>query len=97
MKKKFYKLYLLLLILIPIVLLVLPADFFDTGDSVCLSVVFLEKECYACGMTRAIQHFIHFDFSIGYAYNKLSVIVFPLLILSYFNEIKRIIKVIKLN
>ena len=97
MKKKFYKLYLLLLILIPIVLLVLPADFFDTGDSVCLSVVFLEKECYACGMTRAIQHFIHFDFSIGYAYNKLSVIVFPLLILSYFNEIKRIIKVIKSN
>ena len=97
MKKKFYKLYLLLLILIPIVLLVLPADFFDTGDSVCLSVVFLEKECYACGMTRAIQHFIHFDFSIGYAYNKLSVIVFPLLILSYFNEIKRIIKIIKLN
>ncbi len=97
MKKKFYKLYLLLLILIPIVLLVLPADFFDTGDSVCLSVVFLEKECYACGMTRAIQHFIHFDFSIGYAYNKLSVIVFPLLILSYFNEIKRIIKIIKSN
>ena len=97
MKKKFYKLYLLLLILIPIVLLVLPADFFDTGDSVCLSVVFLEKECYACGMTRAIQHFIHFDFSIGYTYNKLSVIVFPLLILSYFNEIKRIIKIIKLN
>ena len=97
MKKKFYKLYLLLLILIPIVLLVLPADFFDTGDSVCLSVVFLETECYACGMTRAIQHFIHFDFSIGYAYNKLSVIVFPLLILSYFNEIKRIIKIIKSN
>ena len=97
MKKNIQKLYLFVLICIPIILVVIPADFFDNGDSLCLSVVFLEKECYACGMTRAIQHFIHFDFSIGYTYNKLSVIVFPLLILSYFNEIKRIIKIIKSN
>ena len=95
MKKNLYKLYLLILILIPVVLLILPADFFDKGESICLSVFLFDIECYACGMTRAIQHLIHLDFSIGYEYNKLSIIVLPVLILSYFNEIKRIIKIIK--
>ena len=94
MKKNLYKLYLLILILIPITLLILPVDYFDTGKSVCFSVVFFDNECYACGMTRAIQHLIHFDFSIGYEYNKLSIIVLPLLILSYYKEIRRIFNLV---
>ena len=77
MKKNFQKLYLIILIFIPIILFLLPADFFDYGVSICVSVVFFEKECYACGMTRAIQHVIHFEFSTGYEYNKLSIIVNP--------------------
>ena len=94
MKKNLYKLYLLILILTPVVLLILPVDFFDTGNSICFSVVFFNNECYACGMTRAIQHLIHFDFSIGYEYNKLSIIVLPLLILSYYKEIRRIFNLV---
>jgi hypothetical protein len=54
-----------------------------------MSVVFFDIECFACGMTRAIQHLIHFDFFIAYQFNKLSVIVFPLIVLSYFKECKR--------
>ena len=50
------------LLLIPLVLIALPADFFDTGQSICLSVVLLDTECYGCGMTRAIQHLVHLDF-----------------------------------
>lgn len=69
----------ILLIVIPIVLLLLPATYFDSGQSLCLSKLFVEKECYACGMTRAIMHLIHFDFEDAYAYNMLSFIVFPLL------------------
>ena len=91
MKKNLYKLYLVILILIPIVLLILPADFFDTGNSICFSIVFFDNECYACGLTRAIQHLIHLDFSIGYEYNKLSIIVLPVLILSYYKEIRRVL------
>ena len=45
-------------------------------DSICLSLFLFDTECYACGMTRAIQHLIHFDFLTGYNYNKLSIIVF---------------------
>ena len=92
--KHLYKLYLVILILIPTVLLILPANFFDTGNSICFSVVFFDNECYACGMTRAIQHLIHFDFSIGYEYNRLSVIVLPLLILSYYKEIRRVFNLV---
>lgn len=59
-------------------LLYLPADHFDVGQSVCLSVVLFDMECYACGMTRGIQHLLHFDFSEAWQYNKLSFIVLPL-------------------
>lgn len=66
-------------ILAPIVLLILPVDFFDKGESVCLSKSLAGIECYACGMTRATMHFIHFDFEAAWAFNKLSFIVVPLL------------------
>jgi hypothetical protein len=89
MKNKYPKIYLAVLLIIPLVLLLLPSTFFDSGNSVCLSVVFFDSECYACGMTRAIQHLIHFDFFIAYQFNKLSMIVLPLIVFSYFKECKR--------
>ncbi len=66
------------LFLIYIVLMILPADFFDKGQSLCISKLLLNKECYGCGMTRAIQHLLHFDFEIAYNFNKISFIVLPL-------------------
>ena len=96
MKRFLTIVYLLTLILVPIVLVVLPAGFFDNGNSICLSVFLFDRECYACGMTRAIQHLIHFDFSTGYEYNKLSVFVLPLLILSYIAELMKTFKKINL-
>lgn len=68
-----------LLATLGITLLILPADYFDDGRAVCLSVVLLDKQCYGCGMTRAIQHLIHFEFAEAYAYNKMSFVVAPLL------------------
>ncbi len=97
MRKYLNRLYLIILILIPFILLILPADYFDHGNSKCFSVLLLDSECYACGMTRAIQHLIHFNFSIAYEYNKLSIIVFPLLILAYYKEIRRISNLIFSN
>lgn len=88
-RKRLRQAYLALLLIIPIILLILPANFFDKGQSVCLSVLFFDRNCYACGMTRAIQHLIHFDFSAAWDFNKLSFIVLPLLALSYGKEILR--------
>lgn len=81
MKWKFYftVLKLGIIILTPITFLILPADFFDHGESVCLSVLLFHRQCYACGMTRACQHLIHLDFEDAYVYNMLSFVVLPLL------------------
>jgi hypothetical protein len=71
------------------VLWVLPADFFDHGQAKCLSVVFFDQECFGCGMTRAIQHLMHFDFDAAWAFNKVSVIVLPCLLIIWAQELKR--------
>ncbi|HEX6427926.1 MAG TPA: DUF2752 domain-containing protein, partial [Niastella sp.] len=67
------------IVITPIVLLILPANFFDDGESICLSQVFFHVECYACGMTRACMHLIHFEFEEAYAYHMMSFIALPLL------------------
>jgi hypothetical protein len=82
--------YLVILIILPIILILLPATFFDEGESICFSVLFLNSECYACGMTRAIQHLIHLDFNESWYFNRLSIIVLPLLIISYIKEFRRV-------
>jgi len=87
---------LILLILIPITLLILPANFFDDGKSVCLSVMLLDIECYGCGITRAIMHLIHFDLEEALYYNTLSFIVLPLLIFTWQDLLRGTIKRLKL-
>lgn len=86
---------LILLILIPITLLILPANFFDNGKSVCLSVMLLDIECYGCGITRAIMHLIHFDFEEALYYNTLSFVVLPLLIYVWQDLLRKTITQLK--
>jgi len=59
----------------------LPADYFDTGQSMCLSVVFFDLECLGCGLTRGIMHLMHLDFHTAWEFNKLSFIILPIGIL----------------
>jgi len=68
-----------LIVLTPIILLILPADFFDNGASICLSKVLFNTECYACGLTRACMHLVHLDFARASSYNMLCFIILPLL------------------
>tara|TARA_B110001450_G_C17650530_1_gene493086 strand:- start:516 stop:806 length:291 start_codon:yes stop_codon:yes gene_type:complete len=84
--------YFISLISLPIILIFIPANFFDSGQSICLSVFIFDKECYGCGMTRAILHLIHFDFIDAYNYNKLSFFVLPLSIYLYLQEITKVYK-----
>ena len=87
--KTWYGLILFVLLLVPIVLIVLPSDFFDGGQSLCLSTLIFNQSCYACGLTRATQHLIHLEFAEAYKFNKLSFLVFPLLIWLWFSEVKK--------
>jgi len=69
------------------ILLGLPANFFDNGPAMCLSVLFFDQECYACGMTRACQHIIHFQFPEAWAFNPLAFAAMPFMGYGYFNEL----------
>ena len=66
-------------ILAPFVILLLPIDYFDSGESICLSKRIAGINCYACGLTRATMHFVHFDFAGAWQFNKLSFLVVPML------------------
>ena len=69
----------LIIVLVPLILIFLPVDYFDRGQSICLSKLLAGVECYACGMTRAIMHLVHLDFLGAWQFNKLSFIVLPML------------------
>ncbi|MFN5494643.1 MAG: DUF2752 domain-containing protein [Bacteroidota bacterium] len=95
MKKNIDLLYFSGLLIVPLVLIILPADFFDSGPPMCLSVLLLDMECYGCGMTRGIMHLIHFDFAAAASFNKLSFVVLPFLIFYWFTELRRSYSFIK--
>jgi hypothetical protein len=66
-----------LLVGVPIVLLLLPKTFFDTGTPLCPSMLLFHEECPGCGMTRACMYLIHLDPGGAIYFNAASVVVFP--------------------
>lgn len=83
-----------ILILLPVIIIFLPENFFDNGESICLSKFVFNEECYACGLTRACKHLIHFNFEKAFAYNMGSFIVLPIMsvlwVRWFFQERKRL-------
>lgn len=76
-------------ILLPIVLWILPATFFDHGPAICLSQVFFHATCPGCGLTRGIMHLMHFDLNTAMAYNKLSVGILPMLFIMWVTDLRK--------
>lgn len=83
---------LLLIVIVSIILLILPSNFFDSGKSICISVLLFNRECFGCGMTRAIQHLIHLEFKQAYGYNRLSFLAFPLIVYLIIEEFIKLFK-----
>jgi hypothetical protein len=71
-KPKFYFICLFIFI-------VIPTSFFESGHSICIIKNVFGVECPGCGMTRAISSVFHGNLVGAFQYNKLVVIVFPLL------------------
>ncbi|WP_207510867.1 DUF2752 domain-containing protein [Longitalea luteola] len=69
---------LIIITVTPVLLLLLPAHFFDGGESVCLSKLLLDRDCPACGLTRACMHLIHFNWEEAYAFNMMSFLALPM-------------------
>lgn len=68
------------IIITPLVLFFLPIEWLQGERSVCLIKNIFGVECWGCGITRAIVSTVQFEFTEAYRYNKLIVIVFPLLV-----------------
>lgn len=66
--------------LIPVLLFILPLDWVKEQHSVCLFKFVTGNECIGCGMTRAVLSVMHLRFEDAFMFNKLVIIVFPLLV-----------------
>ena len=65
--------------LLPCIFLLVPTSWFESRPSICLIRAVFGVRCPGCGMTRAISCVFHGDFKKAFSYNKLVVLVFPLL------------------
>lgn len=66
-------------ILAPLLLILIPTTFFENGHSICIYKNILGFDCPSCGMTRAISCAFHLQIKKAFEYNKLVIIIFPLL------------------
>lgn len=85
------------LAVLPLILIVLPANYFDKGKSICLFTILSDIECYGCGLTRACMHLIHFNFENAATFNKISFVVFPIMCVLYLQEFITTLKNLKIN
>jgi hypothetical protein len=76
---------------LPVFLLAMPADYFDYGAAVCPSKRFLNLECPGCGMTRAVQHAIHFDWESAWKLNRGIVLIIPALFILYIHVLGKML------
>jgi hypothetical protein len=75
------------LAVLPLILLSLPKTTFDDhSNTICLFTLLSGIECYGCGLTRACMRLIHFDVYGAWEFNKISVVVFPILCFLYLQE-----------
>jgi len=85
------KILLALLIALPFIGWLLPADTFDdTGFELCPSKAFFDIECFGCGITRAVMHFHNFDWGAAAYYNLLVFAVYPLLVFLWYRTIRKV-------
>lgn len=80
--------------LIPVLFFVVPLDWVKEQHSVCLFKMVTGNECIGCGMTRAVLSVFHFRFEDAIMFNKLVIIVFPLLVFIWAKTIFKLQKLI---
>ncbi|MDQ2904768.1 MAG: DUF2752 domain-containing protein [Ktedonobacteraceae bacterium] len=66
-------------LLLPLGFVLIPVSWFEARRSICLIRNLCGFPCPGCGMTRALACVLHGDFKKALSYNKLIVLVFPLL------------------
>lgn len=78
--------------LVPIVLYLTSLDKLEGKHSICLITNIFGTECYGCGITKAVIACIKTEFTRAYQYNKLIVIVMPLIVFIWVKELCKLVK-----
>lgn len=76
----FNKLSFIIILSFPIFLYLIPLDWFNKQHSICLVKNIFGIDCYGCGITRAVLSGLHFNIEKAITFNKMVVIVLPMLI-----------------
>ncbi len=74
---------------LPVVLYAIPLQWVMHGPTLCLFHRLFGHACYGCGMTQALFSLLHFDFAAAWEFNRLVVVVAPLLAYLYIKEVVR--------
>jgi hypothetical protein len=77
------KISFLVILAFPILLYLTPIDWLNKQHTICLLKNIFGIDCYGCGITRAVLSGIQLDFEGAINYNKMVVIVLPLLIYTW--------------
>lgn len=93
MIKYFLKYTDFIVLFVPFILPLVSLDWLDSKKTICLYSNLTEQKCYGCGITKSIISISHFNFIRAYSYNKLIILVGPLLIIVW---VKRWFKFIKI-
>jgi len=80
---------------LPFILSILSLDKLEGEHSICLFKNLFGIECYGCGITKAVIASVQLDFVRAFKYNKLIVIVMPLMVYLWAKEIVQCIKTLK--
>jgi hypothetical protein len=83
------------LFLLPFLFSFFSLDKLDERQSICLFKNIFGIDCYGCGITKAIISAVQLDFVRAFSYNKLIIVVMPLIIYLWVKEIIQRAKVLK--
>ena len=88
--KWFNVIWMAALLIFPVCLWMMPANFFDhTGFELCPSKLFFNIECFGCGMTRAVMHLHHLEWRDAIFYNYGIIAIYPILVIVWFTWLKK--------
>ncbi|NDV46417.1 DUF2752 domain-containing protein [Paludibacter sp. 221] len=93
--KAYKRIKLTVFLVFPFLLYLIPVDWLNQQPTICLYKNIFGHECFGCGITRAILSAMHFDFHTAFGYNKLVVIVLPLLIYAWAQRTIKLWKEVK--
>lgn len=85
------------LLLLPFLLSTVSLDKLEAEHSICLFKNIFGVECYGCGITKAVIACVQCDFIRAFNYNRLIIIVMPLLIYLSIREVIKDVKILGVN